>query len=409
MIEQFKALMAGFESLFSKDYVMEGLLPIFLILVGTFALWAPGDPLLLRLLLSVGGPSFSWNFVPFAFFLLFGWASLSWVWWAANPWFRKVLEGDLPLIRSLLQPLEGHRLLEWEDTIRAAEAEWVRFRGASDNANPGTLGGRLVEARVQGSQLPPRGASTRLKRGLRKLRRDLAKATLTPFNLFESVAADLRADLKAGNANANTIQARTLDEAHRDFEILLQQGEEKANAILGERSARRFFRFPPAGLGANELSNRIRAQEALTYNSYQFDPRAFLPHILLTVIADEKLTLRLVESSRFLGTSVAFCMAFGVLTAETLFIATLPFRWAVVAWTICPIGVYAFYRIATLAATALGENVRAIVDLKRFDLLKALHVTLPNNAVAERQIWTDLSRQLVAEDYAAANVTYHHP
>jgi hypothetical protein len=63
--------------------------------------------------------------------------------------------------------------------------------------------------------------------------------------------------------------------------------------------------------------------------------------------------------------------------------------WLLLVLTPAAIGRFAY--LGTLqAALSLGESIDAAVDLHRFDLLRALHLSLPENPDAERQ----LNRQL---------------
>ena len=53
------------------------------------------------------------------------------------------------------------------------------------------------------------------------------------------------------------------------------------------------------------------------------------------------------------------------------------------------------YRSAAAAAAGYSVLINAAVDLHRFDLLRALHLGLPANLDAERQLWGVLSAFLM--------------
>jgi hypothetical protein len=408
MIGQFNAVITALQNFFSKEYLLQGLLPMFVLMAGIFTLFAPSSPLRLRILMALGSQSFSWSLLPFALFFLFGWSLLAWIWWAANPGLRSILEGEVWLLRRPLLYLEEKKLAEWEDRILEAKAEVALYGRAVQRDFPQRLSSRLIMARRAGAGRPAGSPSKAVLKALGDIKAHLARVDITPIGRFEALADRLEQELTAGDAEVSS----ELRKAHEKFDQLLRKAKDKVEAIDTELSTRRYFRFPIAGLGATELANRIRAQKALLFNSYQFDVDAFLPHILLKLSGDKESSEKLGKSTTLLGTSVAFCMVFLLLTAATLVAVTiraLPVPWAIVSWTVYPTAAYAFYRVAVIGATAMMEDIRAIVDIKRFDLLKDLHVTLPLNPVAERAIWDDLAQQLLSKDYIAQRITYNHP
>ena len=67
------------------------------------------------------------------------------------------------------------------------------------------------------------------------------------------------------------------------------------------------------------------------------------------------------------------------------------------------------YRAAVAQAENYGENIRAAIDLYRFDLLKALHQPLPKNRDEEIARWKILLYWLyIHNPSAAAKITYIH-
>ncbi len=58
-------------------------------------------------------------------------------------------------------------------------------------------------------------------------------------------------------------------------------------------------------------------------------------------------------------------------------------------WLLLPASLVVLSRVAYRSAAAAGYSVliNAAVDLHRFDLLRALHLGLPANLDAERQLW----------------------
>lgn len=67
------------------------------------------------------------------------------------------------------------------------------------------------------------------------------------------------------------------------------------------------------------------------------------------------------------------------------------------------------YRGAVAQARGYGQQIRAAVDLYRFDLLKALHQSLPATPQEERVLWRQLAAWLYNQDRGAVQeLTYAH-
>jgi hypothetical protein len=64
---------------------------------------------------------------------------------------------------------------------------------------------------------------------------------------------------------------------------------------------------------------------------------------------------------------------------------------------------------AVAQARGYGQHIRAAVDLYRFDLLKALHQSLPASPQEERALWNQLAAWLYNQDRGAVQgLTYQH-
>jgi hypothetical protein len=67
------------------------------------------------------------------------------------------------------------------------------------------------------------------------------------------------------------------------------------------------------------------------------------------------------------------------------------------------------YSGAVVQARSYGERLRAAVDLHRFDLLKALHVSLPAGPLEEQDRWEQLASWLYRHDLGTAyKLGYDH-
>lgn len=67
------------------------------------------------------------------------------------------------------------------------------------------------------------------------------------------------------------------------------------------------------------------------------------------------------------------------------------------------------YQGAVAQAWTYGQHIRVAVDLYRFDLLRALHQSLPNTPLEERDVWGRLAAWLYNQDRGAVRgLTYDH-
>jgi hypothetical protein len=67
------------------------------------------------------------------------------------------------------------------------------------------------------------------------------------------------------------------------------------------------------------------------------------------------------------------------------------------------------YLGAVAQARSYAQRIRSAADLYRFDLLKALHLDLPNTPGAERNTWESVSKWLYNNDRGAVQgLAYNH-
>ncbi|MGH3616223.1 MAG: hypothetical protein ACRDRK_27245 [Pseudonocardia sp.] len=69
----------------------------------------------------------------------------------------------------------------------------------------------------------------------------------------------------------------------------------------------------------------------------------------------------------------------------------------------------AAYHGALAQASRYADCVRVTFDLYRHDVLKAMHIPLPNTLVAERQRWEDLTQWIYRGEPPQQPVRYEHP
>jgi len=99
-----------------------------------------------------------------------------------------------------------------------------------------------------------------------------------------------------------------------------------------------------------------------------------------------------------------------VFTMTWIFIATAEARSILVVPIIATAGLAATWlmlEVVQASFLSFGETIRAICILKRFDVLKALHLNLPGDWKEEKALWENVNGQL---QWGAADATikYKH-
>ena len=197
-------------------------------------------------------------------------------------------------------------------------------------------------------------------------------------------------------------------------ETLLQKRERKQRAEelrdqLGKLEREWFLFLPPgkAYIMPTRLGNVLRASEFYSLKRYNLDavvawPRlqSLLPKDFAEGLRDEKANLDLL----LVVTTLAGIFAFGWELGLGLFTD----RWdlfllASPGWILA----LASYFSALQAARSYGELIKAAFDLHRWELLKALHLKLPESYKEERELWKDVS-ELLYRNYPPAPEVFHY-
>ncbi len=164
-----------------------------------------------------------------------------------------------------------------------------------------------------------------------------------------------------------------------------------------ERLEREWFLFLPPGKSyvmPTLLGNILRAAELYPMRRYQLDavvawPRLqdLLPEKFANSLRDAKANMDLL----LVVTTLATVFALGWESDLGLFSE----RWdlfllASIGWLLALFG----YSGAVQAARSYGELIKAAFDLHRWELLKALHLKLPENYADEHRLWAEVSELL---------------
>ena len=70
--------------------------------------------------------------------------------------------------------------------------------------------------------------------------------------------------------------------------------------------------------------------------------------------------------------------------------------------------IYALYQFAIMQTLPYGDNIRAVVDLHRFDLLKSLHQKMPPDIKEEKTSWKKLEEWVWVQNFSSAEPYEHY-
>lgn len=170
---------------------------------------------------------------------------------------------------------------------------------------------------------------------------------------------------------------------------------------------------PPRQVLPTSFGNVLGAYEAYPGDRYGINCVISWPR-LLHVIPDFYRNL-VEENNNFITFLLNSSLLLGLLSISSFFIAgymALPgvpiserhVAFYLAAGTICLISAYGLYKGSAPLARVQGDLVRSCYDLFRFDLLKQLHLPLPNDDREEKGTWRMLETFMIAGRDAISNV-----
>ncbi len=360
-------------------------------------------------------------------------AILGFIFWTLNTWLRELLEGrylprgardwlearqqgererlqrelaglrpDLARLRRVagLDPLTA--VQEPPPDEAAAEAEvrerqWVnRLRRASEAGE---------EA---GTRAPAAAVAPEVGERFRRLEAARRRGRRIPFAELEAAFAALESELRAKS------EARTPGLAERRHQLvdLARYSLARTESAFERLRAQRLFRFPDdaTAVGPTALANMARLLRSHAQRCYGMDVDHFWPRVQKIVAGDEHFAAILGESKTKLDFAIAMTWASALFLALWLVVIPLAggglgFLAAVV--TPAYLSVLVFYLVAVKTYRAFAEALRSAIDLFRFDLLAALHLTLPLTHEDEKALWELLGRHAVEPGVDLGR--YEHP
>jgi hypothetical protein len=162
-------------------------------------------------------------------------------------------------------------------------------------------------------------------------------------------------------------------------------------ALLRERLRR--FPVDDAQLAPTRLGNAIRRLEEYGYQRYRLDSQALWYE--LTAAAPKRLSQQ-VDAARA-GVDFFVCLLYGNLLVAVVALASLSAHLArrptlLVTAAVLIVASMLWYRLAVATTDDWALAVRALVNVGRKPLAKALGLHLPNELGQEREMWSTYSR-----------------
>ena len=164
-------------------------------------------------------------------------------------------------------------------------------------------------------------------------------------------------------------------------------------------------------LPSTEFGNQAAALRSFFQKRFKLDFEFFWPIVQTVLQADQKTVEVLVNAKQKLDFCIRVFLYTIVFTATWLVIMPFTAEWklAVPLLGTCGFAAAAVWlEIIHASYRSFSEQVRSIVILKRFEVLKGLHYQLPGSWEEEKKTWDRITNQL---RWGACEepITYQHP
>ena len=208
-----------------------------------------------------------------------------------------------------------------------------------------------------------------------------------------------------------TLAAR-LHELHQDmWRTLAPYSLDIAAQTEARAYGERDRQFADKELAPTRLGNDAAALRSYCETRYGFEFDFFWPRFLLVMQKDEKLSKALATAKMQLDFSV---LAWMLSTTTVAFWAIFLAGRGASLWTVLlvvgigPLAVRAWLEIVHTSYSSFAEVVRSAIDLRRFDVLAALHQPLPASGGDEKLRWDAVTRVSVLGNQDS-ELEFKHP
>lgn len=402
-------------SLVGRAFVVGSLVPVLLFtgasLLSTVAVFGR-EPLRPLLQIASAHP------VPAGLAALIGTVAMGYMLAIVNPVLKRLLEGTYelgPLTRTL-KSWKRRKYARRREELQTAAEQTVQIQHRCEDWIA-RLQARNLYRRKEHLVLPPAG--TGLAAADQKVRSCADSGQVATIDQLEALCKMLE-KLYALDAPLESI-----DPIHRRFTELCEDVKGLARARYARAVSDLQSSYPTVGRSADvqatTLGNVMGASWAYAYTRFGIDA-AFMWSRLKGCLGETH--ARSVEDDRIAydfcvalsGLSALHAMVWGVIVAVRWPpwldlgppLRVPPPVWPALLSIAGVAGAIVFYLAAVEAARSFGNNLRSSFDLFRFDLLKALHLKLPENIETERKDWETLNNIFVYGDSRSALI-YQHP
>ncbi len=333
--------------------------------------------------------------------ILIGVAVLAYIFSTFSLYLRQLLEGDyLPerLSRRMIASQRA-RLMKLQELLDEYGRKRFDLR-----VNQPVWQARLKEERRKGYEAgAPCGytAASVAAVIIEELRLRRSQHEWIEFQELEAAADSLGRELascQVDNDNPRSADARNRDLLNKDQNDLLALVDYalgKVNNRYLDLYNEREFNFSRYKVAPTALGNIAESINSYALTRYSINLEAFWSRLQKVIQGDDKFYATLLDAKTQLDFLIALFWMTAAFTATWFFI--LLFAGAsVLAFLVValagPLLCVLFYKLALQNYLAFADTLRTSVDIYRLDLLKALHVQLPDDMSSECQTWEDLNR-----------------
>jgi hypothetical protein len=344
-------------------------------------------------------------------------AMLAYIFSALLPGIQLLLEGRWPgWLIAIFVPVQVKQLEELEartranNKIRAGLEELVGQKPKTQDWKD-----RLATAR-QGGAANHAGTNTFTKKSagataVQKLARLRRRSLPIEADSLEEAVQAMVGDLTVNNANHPGPDGQyLLDATQSILRRLIDYAMEHAQSENIRLRNKLLFNFGlqrPAPTLMGNIANTIQSYAEQRYN---LNFEMFWSRMQRAIQRDKDFAPILQQAKMQLDFLVS-CSSLTAIWAVIWVIVSfftragqLPF---LIAALLGPLIAYVWYRVAVAHYQTFADILRTSLDLFRFDLLKDLHLSLPDDVPGEQALWDTLHR--IQSFYEPQSVHYQHP
>jgi hypothetical protein len=385
---EFGTVLDRLQQYFGKAYFYAGVLPAFILILLTFWLFSeivPGSQSVFHGLEE--GTAVTKAAAAALGVALIGIVGI--VFWNLNGWFLSVLKLEF-LPDSLRRRLATANVARFNELVQLATDGRRRLyflrdlnkNGAQILKRARAIGITSGNATVSNAQAVE---SVSLLIQMKNQAQDIPIANLK--EAFEAV----RRELEVTDAD----RSKELDYAQVAMNEVVEYAEkletEKTRTLYDEL----FRRFPGGtGNGATRIALLSPAARNYASEKYGFDLEDFWLILLLSLPKDAAARVALEESRTRYEFTIGLTLVAGVLTLESALVNLLfGANWVFAALTVglSTIGFFAAYEATVQTLYMYQQVVKSIVDLHRWEILKAFGLTLPKSPGEELRLFANLA------------------